>query len=180
MNILYVIISSLGLNLLLILYFLIFGKFSWFQFKAKFMKNPVQINIINSSGKVRSYLLNSSNQHVRCNDGKTRHCDENMKVFITGIANFFYNEDDAEPLALTELALNGINPDYLTQLLLQAEINGANSFIKQLVKINLFIIVLGIIAVLLLVCVWKIIEIDKATTIIMEYIYSMNTTTISA
>lgn len=177
-NMIYLIFGSILVNFLLIVYFLVFGKHSWFQLKSRFMKNPLRINIINSSGKIRSYLLNSSNENVKCPDGKTRHTPDNMKLFDSGIANFYYNEDDSEPLSMTDLAMGGINPDYLTQLLLQAEINGANSFIKNLVKVNIFIIVLGIMALLLFVVVWKIFEIEAAIQILNNLLTTMNATSI--
>jgi len=176
MNILYFILSSVSVNILLVLYLFIFGKFSWFQLKARFMKNPVQINVINNSGKIRSKLINASNENVLV-EHKTRHCPKDYALFHLGIAQYFYNEDDAEPLTFG--ATDGINPEYLSNLLIQAELNGANSFLKNLVKINIFIIVLAIMAVLLIVCVWKIVEIDKATVLITDFISRMNTTTIS-
>jgi hypothetical protein len=176
MNILYIIFSSLFVNILLLLYLFIFGKFSWFQLKARFMKNPVQINVINNSGKIRSNLINASNEYVQIQH-KIRHCPKDYALFHLKIAQYFYNEDDAEPLTFN--AVDGINPEYLSNLLIQAELNGANSFLKNLVKINIFIIVLVIMAVLLLICVWKIIEIDKAIVLITDFISRMNTTTIS-
>jgi hypothetical protein len=176
MNILYVIFGSVGFNILILLYLLIFGKFSWFQLKARFMKNPVQINVINNSGKIRSKLINASNENVQL-EHKIRHCPKDYALFHQGIAQYFYNEDDAEPLTFG--ATDGINPEYLSNLLIQAELNGANSFLKNLVKINIFIIVLAIMSVILIVCLWKIIEIDKATVLITNFISAMNTTTIS-
>ena len=176
MNITYIILGSALANILFFLYFLVFGKFSWFQFAARFMKNPVQINVINNSGKIRSKLINASNENVQV-EHKIRHCPKDYALFTHGIAQYFYNEDDAEPLTFGDT--DGINPEYLSNLLIQAELNGANSFLKNLVKINIFIIVLAVMAVLLIVCVWKIVEIDKATVLIAEFISRMNTTTIS-
>ena len=172
-NLIYLIIGSLLINFFFILYFLVFGKYSWFQFKSKFMKNPVQINVINTSGRIRSKLINASSENVL--DGQqTRHTPKDSALFKQGIANYYYMEDNTEPLTFNEI--NGLNPEYLTDLLKQAELNGANNFLKDLVKINLFIIALAFMAAAMIGLGVFIYNTHSNTKIIIQILQSMNVT----
>jgi hypothetical protein len=173
MNILYLVIGSFSLNFLFLLFVMIFGKYSWFQLKAKFMRNPIQVNIINQSNRVLSYLLQANTEKVEVNH-KTYHCPRSMGINQKGIQQFFFYEDDAEPIQINE---NGsINPEYFSQLLIQAEINGANNFLKNLVKLNWIILAMGIMALILLIDTWKVFEIAKGQAVILEFIKNVNLT----
>lgn len=175
MNLIYWIFGSLLVNFIFILYFLVFGKYSWFQFKARFMKNPVQINVINTSGRIRSKLINANNEGIL--DGtQTRHTPKDQALFKHGIANFYYVEDNVEPLTFNEIS--GLNPEYLTDMLKQAELNGANNFLKDLVKINLFIIALFLMGAALLGVGVFVYDTHTNVKTIIQILQSMNVTNI--
>lgn len=154
---------TLTIICLIMLVLLIFG-LDWHIFKAKFMKNPVRLNIIHKSGKINSVIKDNKTYEKSIEDvkGSMRLLSEDMAlrtkigggtlrgVFVT---DYYYIGDSAEPVCLDDWKRR-ISSKEMKDLATLFEMAGANNFIPNLLKeltrsLTPYLIVLIILCILI-------------------------------
>lgn len=146
-------IISILLNVLFIAFFVIFMKNSWFKLKSIFMKNPTLITIIQSSGKKIEYLVSPKEKSIE-KDNKTYSLIEDRCVYDGKIAQYVFKHDNSEPLDLRK-GNTSLDPGFLTNLLLQAQLSGSTDFIKKLLQFKYLVLSFIVIALGVAFCVYK-------------------------
>jgi len=144
---------SIFFNIALTLFIFKYMKTALYKVQAGFMKNPVKINIITGAGKIICYLKNSKDDKVVINE-KTFVLNDSCAVREGRIDNYYYNEDSVQPINLKQGESN-LKPEYLTDLLLSAELHGSNSFITDLIKFKWILLASMVVAGGMLYLIYK-------------------------
>jgi len=149
-------------------------KNSMYKLIAGFMRNPVKINIISESGKITSHLKNSKESHIKLK-AATYICLEGTAIREGRIDNYYFNENNTVSIKINKESQNELKPEYLTDLLLSAELHGSNNFIADLIKFKWILLSCLVVAGGMIYLIYKIGDLSSAvnsTNAIVEAIKS--------
>jgi len=127
-------IFSILLNFILIVVVVAYFGYSWQLLRAKFMKNPMFLNIVGLDGKVRTRkLINTTDKSYKIKDNDERIITLENGIIVDGVMNLFYYGTEVQPICLADVQ-RVMSCKEWDKLALLLRLEGANEFIPNLLK----------------------------------------------